>query len=282
MDGAAADAAESFFASLKAGKPAASTEAEVGAAAAEAPAADAVPEPTASGAAQPAENPTAADDEPPEGAGAEMSGAAADAADSLFAAMRAERKAENGDEAKPMANDVADAADAFFAAMRGGGGATAGQSSSSSALPMAVDEPIDESLPRALKGFVVESAAMQGRPEKQLDKKAIVPDLAKAAKLMKMPIDHLDQPSALYAIYDGFRGLQCVEFIAKQFHTRLLKKLSANTDAASWTDEAVSECLKGVFEELDSDFLAKFRTSNDGATAVVVLVLGSRVFVAWL
>mmetsp|Transcript_39053 Transcript_39053/g.71104 ORF Transcript_39053/g.71104 Transcript_39053/m.71104 type:complete len:454 (+) Transcript_39053:55-1416(+) len=97
-----------------------------------------------------------------------------------------------------------------------------------------------------------------------------------------MPIDHFDHPCAFFAVYDGFRGLQCVDFISKQFHTRLLKKLSANTDAASWTDEAVSECLKGVFEEIDGDFLAKFRTANDGATVVVVLVLGVRVFVAWL
>jgi serine/threonine protein phosphatase PrpC len=123
---------------------------------------------------------------------------------------------------------------------------------------------------------------MQGRRPKQEDRHVKIPDLTKAAKALKMPIDHLDQPCAFFAVYDGHQGHLCAEFIAKGFHGKLLKKLSANTDGTFWTDEKIKGVLSEILEELDAEFLAKFRTAPDGCTVVVSLVTGERLFVAWV
>ena len=96
-----------------------------------------------------------------------------------------------------------------------------------------------------------------------------IPDLTKAAKALKMPIDHLDQPCALYSVFDGHQGHLCAEFAAKNFHVHLLKKLSAEKKGDLWTDERIKDTLREVCEELDAEFLAKFRTAPDGSTLVV-------------
>lgn len=123
---------------------------------------------------------------------------------------------------------------------------------------------------------------MQGRGPKQEDRRVQIPDLTRAAKALKMPIDHLDQPCALFAVYDGHRGTLCVEFVAKAFHGKLLKRLSANTDRSAWTDDAVSKMLAEICEEIDTEFLARSRTVVDGCTFAAALLTGTRLFVVWL
>lgn len=130
--------------------------------------------------------------------------------------------------------------------------------------------------------ILAESASMQGRRPKQEDRKVMIPDLTKAAKALKMPIDHLDQPCAFFAVYDGHQGHLCSEFVAKSFHGKLLKKLSADTNKESWTEERFTSLFKEICEELDTEFLAKFRTAPDGCTVVVALITGTRLFVAWV
>jgi len=109
-----------------------------------------------------------------------------------------------------------------------------------------------------------------------------VADLTKAAKALKMPIDHLEQPCGYFSVFDGHQGDQCSGYISKNFHVKLLKRLSADTDTASWTDERFSSCLTEICEELDTEFLAKFRTALDGSTLVVALITGQRIFTAWV
>jgi len=133
-----------------------------------------------------------------------------------------------------------------------------------------------------LEKVVADSATMQGRHSKQEDRHVKIPDLTKAAKALKMPIDHLDQPCSLLAVYDGHRGINCVDFVAKGFHGKLLKKLSADTTANGNSEEHLKKVLTEVVEELDIEFMAKHRTSVDGATLAVALVSGSRLFTAWL
>lgn len=123
---------------------------------------------------------------------------------------------------------------------------------------------------------------MQGRREKQEDRHVKIPDLTKAAKALKMPIDHLDQPCAFFAVYDGHQGHLCAEFAAKGFHLKLLKKLSADQEASAWTDERLCMALREVCTELDTEFLSKFRTAPDGCTVVAALVTGTRLHVAWV
>jgi len=128
----------------------------------------------------------------------------------------------------------------------------------------------------------VDSASMQGRRPKQEDRHVKIPDLTKAAKALKMPIGHLPQPCAFFSVYDGHQGHQCAEFVAKGFHVKLLKRLSADTNPEAWDDQRISDSLREVCEELDSEFLAKFRTSPDGTTLVVALIVGTKLFTAWV
>lgn len=123
---------------------------------------------------------------------------------------------------------------------------------------------------------------MQGRAPKQEDRHVKIPDLTKAAKALKMPIDHLDQPCAFFAVYDGHQGHLCAEYVAKGFHVKLLKRLSADKSADAWTDARIMSMLSEIFEELDAEFLAKYRTALDGCVVVVTLLVGARLFAAWV
>lgn len=129
--------------------------------------------------------------------------------------------------------------------------------------------------------IAAESSALQGCRETQEDRHVKVPDLTKAARLLKMSIDHLPQPCALFGVYDGHCGQQCSDYIAKTFHMKLLKKLSAEKTGSAWTDERIEEALRTAAEELDTDFLLRYRTAKDGSTLVVVLVIGQKLFTAW-
>jgi len=137
-------------------------------------------------------------------------------------------------------------------------------------------------VPVAPFSFAVDSASMQGRRPKQEDRHVKIPDLTKAAKALKMPINHLPQPCAFFSVYDGHQGHQCAEFVAKGFHVKLLKRLSSDTNTASWDETRISNALREVCEELDTEFLAKFRTSPDGTTLVVALIVGTKLFTAWV
>jgi len=132
-----------------------------------------------------------------------------------------------------------------------------------------------------LHSISADSASMQGRRPTQEDRHVKIPDLARAATALQMPIDHLEKPCALFAVYDGHQGQLCADYAAKGLHLRILKKLSAVRNKNHWTDERICLVLKEVFVELDTDFLAKHRTSPDGCTAVAVLIIGNRLFVAW-
>eukprot|EP00930_Biecheleria_cincta_P036593 TRINITY_DN25081_c0_g1_i1.p1 TRINITY_DN25081_c0_g1~~TRINITY_DN25081_c0_g1_i1.p1 ORF type:complete len:564 (-),score=125.20 TRINITY_DN25081_c0_g1_i1:54-1694(-) len=136
--------------------------------------------------------------------------------------------------------------------------------------------------PRPYFSLCADSTSMQGRRPKQEDRHVKILDLTKAAKALKMPIDHLEQPCAFFSVYDGHQGHQCSEFVAKNFHVKLLKKLSADTDAAKWTEERIGSVFKEICEELDAEFLSKFRTALDGTTLVVALITGTRLFTAWV
>ncbi|CAE7500759.1 unnamed protein product [Symbiodinium microadriaticum] len=124
-----------------------------------------------------------------------------------------------------------------------------------------------------------ESTFMQGRRPQQEDRHVKIPDLTKAAKALKMPIDHLEQPCAFLAVYDGHRGPLCAEFVAKSLHLRLLKHLTQTTTKSS---EEIGLALKTTCQELDEEFLAKHRTAVDGCTVVMALLTGSLLTVAWL
>lgn len=127
----------------------------------------------------------------------------------------------------------------------------------------------------------LDSCSMQGLRNTQEDRHVKVANFTKAARALKMPIDHLKQPCSFAAVYDGHCGQVCSDFAAKGFHMKLLKKLSADTKPSYWTDDRIEEALRTTTEELDNEFLSKYRTAKDGSTVVVALVVGERCFVSW-
>eukprot|EP00927_Polykrikos_kofoidii_P049546 TRINITY_DN43595_c0_g1_i1.p1 TRINITY_DN43595_c0_g1~~TRINITY_DN43595_c0_g1_i1.p1 ORF type:complete len:825 (-),score=139.30 TRINITY_DN43595_c0_g1_i1:195-2669(-) len=154
---------------------------------------------------------------------------------------------------------------------------------SAGAARKTTEQPKEAPLPINVPFHVrADSCVMQGRRPKQEDRHVKVPDLTKAAKALKMPIDHLEQPCAFFAVYDGHQGHLCAEYVAKNFHVRLLRRLTAEKSADAWTDDKTCSALREICEELDAEFLAKFRTALDGCTVVVTLIVGMRCFVAWV
>jgi len=112
----------------------------------------------------------------------------------------------------------------------------------------------------------------------------IVRDFKKAAQALRMSIEHLDQPCAMYALYEGHRGgasgNACSEFCAKHFHGKLLPKLAAFR--GYWDDERLKTVMRDSFEELDASFADKHPGVTEGCSAAVALVLGRRLVVASL
>jgi len=112
----------------------------------------------------------------------------------------------------------------------------------------------------------------------------IVRDFKKAAQALRMSIEHLDQPCAMYALYEGHRGSAsgntCSEFCAKHFHGKLLPKLAAFR--GDWDDERLRGAMRESFEELDASFAEKHPGVTEGCSAAVALVLGRRLVVASL
>jgi len=116
----------------------------------------------------------------------------------------------------------------------------------------------------------------------------LVKDLAKAGQALRMSIEHLDRPCALYALYEGHRGSPgvtgsgnaCAEFCVKHLHQKLLPKLAAFR--GYWEDERLEAAMRESFEELDAEFAEKNATVMDGCCAAVALIIGGRLVVASL
>ncbi|CAE7539510.1 unnamed protein product [Symbiodinium natans] len=115
----------------------------------------------------------------------------------------------------------------------------------------------------------------------------LVRDLAKAAQAMRMSIEHLDRPCAMYALYEGHRGRPssgtanaCAEFCVKHLHQKLLPKLAAFR--GFWEDTRLEVAMRESFEELDAEFTEKHPGVPDGCCATVALVSGHRVVITTL
>lgn len=114
----------------------------------------------------------------------------------------------------------------------------------------------------------------------------LVKDLAKAGQALRMSIEHLDRPCALYALYEGHRGSPgvtgtgnaCAEYCVKHLHQKLLPKLAAYR--GYWEDERLENAMRDSFSELDAEFAEKHPTLADGCCATVALIIGGRLVVA--
>lgn len=128
----------------------------------------------------------------------------------------------------------------------------------------------------------------------------IIRDLVKAGQSLRMPIDHLPRPCTLLAIYDNHRAAlctsegnievatpiveeplpACAEFCARNFHLKLLARLTAFQGI--WDDAKVVGALRDSCVDLDTDFLERSKNATDGCSAVLVLVVGQKSFTASL
>jgi len=132
---------------------------------------------------------------------------------------------------------------------------------------------------RAMVGACFHENAVQTRH-------VLVKDLVKAAQSLRLSIDHLDQPCAIYALYEGHRGTpsasnagnSCAEFCAKNLHQKLLLKLSAFR--GYWDDKRLEATMQEIFVELDNEYCAKHPSAVDGCSALVALVTGERLVLA--
>lgn len=114
-------------------------------------------------------------------------------------------------------------------------------------------------------------------------KHVLVNDLTKASQALRMTIDHLDRPCALYALYEGHRGSNgnaCAEFCVKHLHQKLLPKLAAYR--GYWENQRLQAAMCETFEELDNEFAEKNPSSTEGCCAAVALITGRRLVIASL
>lgn len=152
--------------------------------------------------------------------------------------------------------------------------------------------------PSAEKELRLMADASSAHERVREDRHVIVRDLSKAAQAMKMPIDHLAKPAALFAVYDGHRPVPgaaaeagageasaeeaapptCAEFCARNFHLKLLPRLTEFR--GPWDDIQMTSAIRQSFDELDADYLARSNGAMDGSSAVIVLLTGRRLYVA--
>eukprot|EP00927_Polykrikos_kofoidii_P024622 TRINITY_DN22360_c0_g1_i1.p1 TRINITY_DN22360_c0_g1~~TRINITY_DN22360_c0_g1_i1.p1 ORF type:complete len:655 (+),score=149.40 TRINITY_DN22360_c0_g1_i1:73-2037(+) len=105
-------------------------------------------------------------------------------------------------------------------------------------------------------------------------KHVVIPDLHRAAQVLKMDLDHLDRPAAMLGVYGSDDGTECVpvDLAARLLHEKLLRRLAAFR--GDWRGDALREVIPGAFHDVVG--------SCGGAqvVAAVVLLVGRRVAVA--
>ena len=155
-------------------------------------------------------------------------------------------------------------------------------------------QPVAESPPEF--AISVEGATMQGRRQKQEDRFTIVADmratLAASGCAAAPPL-----PAAFCGVYDGHAGHDTSEYVAEQLHKDIAASLAAKQTAAAaatttaaagsdaaWADELVVAAIKEGYAKTDATFLnwARPRRRKDGSTAVTALLLGQKLYLAWL
>lgn len=160
---------------------------------------------------------------------------------------------------------------------------------------MPINNPLPEidNEPPEAPNVLVDAVSLGGpldAKQKPLVRHVLVKDLNKIGTRLKFDrpktgVFSNKAPMGLYALFDGQScagepGPMAAEFCARNFHTKLLKRLAElSPDAA---DEAsVQAALSGTFEDLDQELLSQPEVM-DGCGAAVALLIGELVFTAVL
>jgi len=88
-----------------------------------------------------------------------------------------------------------------------------------------------------------------------------------------------DMTRAFYAVYDGHGGRHAAELAEKFLHECVLKSDDLKNKEA--TDDEILNVLRGGFDRTDSIIMKRSLEGmwNDGCTAVVVLVMGTKLYI---
>lgn len=117
------------------------------------------------------------------------------------------------------------------------------------------------------------------------DTYACVHDLLAGIEDLYPTIEGPVLPCTYYAVFDGHGGKECSTFLAEHLHN-ILRKAMMNRKRrlidTTTLAETVTQCIKEAFVEADELFQRSFPEQCDlcGATAVVVLIIGNRLFCA--
>jgi len=159
---------------------------------------------------------------------------------------------------------------------------------------MPINQPLPEidMMPPDAPNVLVDAVSLGGAAgQKPLVRHVLVKDLNKIGTRMKFEhpktgVFSNKAPMGLYAIFDGQScagepGPMAAEFCARNFHTKLLKRLAELSPEAA--DEAnVQAALVRTFEDLDVELLTNQPEIMDGCGASVCLLIGQTVFTAVL
>lgn len=159
----------------------------------------------------------------------------------------------------------------------------------------------EESVDKELK-VVADASCVHRAGAPREDRHVLIRDLIKAAQALRMPVDHLARPCALFAVFTGHKPTptspvsqpdggtgeaasskgggtgSCLDFCARNLHLKLLRRLSDS--AGPWGNPQVAAALQASCDDLDAEYLSKAGGGADGCSAVVALLIGRRLFLA--
>jgi len=108
----------------------------------------------------------------------------------------------------------------------------------------------------------------------------LLKELVLTGRAMKKPLFFLDQPASCFVLFESVRGPAAADYCSRNFHTKLLAKLSSTLQF--WSDEMTTSLIRSILEDLDTELLQQSATCYDGAALGVALLLGDRLTVATL
>eukprot|EP00928_Gymnodinium_smaydae_P049344 TRINITY_DN33108_c0_g1_i1.p1 TRINITY_DN33108_c0_g1~~TRINITY_DN33108_c0_g1_i1.p1 ORF type:complete len:506 (+),score=112.81 TRINITY_DN33108_c0_g1_i1:132-1649(+) len=159
------------------------------------------------------------------------------------------------------------------------------------AMPISVEEVDNE--PPESPNVLVDAVSLGGSPDpkqKPLVRHVLVKDLYKIGLRLKYTFPKAGvfsdkAPMGLYALFDGQScagepGPMAAEFCARNFHAKLLERLSGLPAAPD--RDAVEGALRGTVEDLDEEIINNQPDVKDGCGAAIALLIGQHIFTAVL
>ena len=96
---------------------------------------------------------------------------------------------------------------------------------------------------------VISGTAVIGSDQSPAPKTVVIPDLHRVASALKLPFDHVDQPSGMVAAFGSTETVP-VDQAARSFHEKLLRRIASWRSA--WLDQAWFGALTGAVLDLAS------------------------------